>query len=449
MTRTCFKPALLAGLVGAALVPGTAGAAAFYIIESSGSGMGRAFAGASAVAADASTAYFNPAAISRFDDSRISAAGHLIVPYAEFDNDGSSITNSASPLSGKNSETKKTALVPNFYYTHPLNDRWSLGFALNAPFGLESSYEDDWFGRYHALDSALLTVNVNPTVAYRVNDQLSLGGGISYQYLDTTLSNAVDSAAACSAAGDTDASCAAKHGGFANESADSEVEISGDAGAWALNLGLLYELDAATRIGVAWRQGFDYTADGEADFDRSSSCAADPFCSGATQDADVEASIELPSILSVAAFHQLNDRWAIMGDVTWYQWSVLDEVPIERKSDGESLSTLELEYDDTFRYNIGARYRYDERWTFRGGLAFDEAPQTDPEFVTPRIPDGDRTWLSVGFNYAVGDDFDVDVGYSHLFVSAVDIDKVEQRARLQGEFDPTVDIFSVQTNWRF
>lgn len=443
------KPVLTVAAVLATCTPIAAHSAAFYIIESSGSGMGRAFAGSGAVARDASTAYFNPAAITRFEESRASLAGHYIVPYAEFENDGSTVAPTGRALAGDNSESEEPALVPNLYYATPLDDSVSFSISVNAPFGLDSSYESGWYGRYHALDSSLRSINLNPSVAYEVTDRLSLAWGVNIQRVDAELSNAVDSAAACRSAGDTAASCAAKHGGFANPDADSKLTIEGDDTAFAFNLGALYEFGGGSRIGFTWRQGYEHTVKGSADFDRSASCEADAFCRGATADADVNASIELPTIVNLSGFTPLTDRLDLLADVTWYEWSVLEAVPIVRQSDGREISRLELDYEDTLRYNLGARYRWNNQLTLRSGVAYDEAPQTDPKFVTPRIPDGNRTWISLGATYAWSDSFDLDVGYSHLFIEEVEINNTEQAATLKGNFDPTVDIFSVQANWRY
>ncbi len=137
------------------------------------------------------------------------------------------------------------------------------------------------------------------------------------------------------------------------------------------------------------------------------------------------------------------------GDVAWTEWSVLQEIPINNTGNGANVATLDLNYDDTFRYALGATYRGLDPWTFRAGLAYDEAPQEDPEFVTPRIPDADRTWTTLGFNYALSSNASIDFGYAHLFVDDVSVNNEEQGNTLKGEFDASVDIVSVQGNWRF
>ena len=155
-------------------------ASGFAIIENSASGMGNAFAGAAAVAEDASTLYFNPAGLTNLSGSRLVAAGHIVAPNAKFNNKGSYVnpnltggTPIAGSLPGKNDDGGTTAFVPNFYFSSQINDQWFAGLGINAPFGLEVSYDDGWVGRYHAKTSKLQTININPSIAFKANERFS------------------------------------------------------------------------------------------------------------------------------------------------------------------------------------------------------------------------------------------------------------------------------------
>lgn len=439
----------------AAAVPGTAGAASFYIIESSPSRLGNAFAGTASAADDASTVYFNGAGMTRLDGPTIQLGGHYVMPEAEFDNQGST-TAAGTSLSGPDGKTDESALVPNLYYATPLNDTVSFGLGINAPFGLSSSYDEDWVGRYHATDSSLETININPSIAFQATDKLSLGFGINYQSIDATLESEVDSFAACFGAATSsglsqmaaNTTCAGAHGGPGVRANDSSTKITGDDRSFGLDLSLLYEFDPDTRVGLSWRQGVDYTLEGEVSFDESTSCANDPFCNGATTDGNVTADIELPDIITLSATHGIGEDWRVDADVAWYEWDSIQQLRIERPN-GREVSTLDLEYENTVRYALGASYSGFNDTTLRAGVAFDESPNTSPETVTPRVPDGDRTWITVGATFAVSDSATIDVGAAHLMVDEVDIDNTEQGNTLRGEFDPSVNIVSVAGNWRF
>ncbi|MDZ7828517.1 MAG: outer membrane protein transport protein [Halofilum sp. (in: g-proteobacteria)] len=200
MPRSPMQHSSLVLAFSVALLPGTAAAASFQILEQSPALQGTSFAGTASSAQDASTVFFNPAAMTELEGSHFSLGGNLIMPEAAFDNDGSTNTG-GGPLQGPDDKTDETGFVPNLYYVRPINDRWTFGLGVNAPFGLASSYDKDWVGRYHATDSELQVLNINPTFAYRASDRVSLGVGINYQRIDATLEQQVDSFTACVAAG--------------------------------------------------------------------------------------------------------------------------------------------------------------------------------------------------------------------------------------------------------
>lgn len=450
--RLIHRSALAAALLAA--IPGTASAASFYIIESSASRLGNAFAGTASSAEDASTVYFNGAGMTRLDGPTAQLGGHYIMPEADFENNGSTSATGTpleAPLSGSDGNTDDSALVPNFYYATPLNDTVSFGIGINAPFGLTSEYDDDWVGRYHATNSELETININPSVAFQATDQLSLGFGVNYQSIDATLENEVDSASACVAAGGAvggPGGCVATHGGFGNRAADSSVEVTGDDRSFGFDLSLLYEFDRDTRVGLSWREGVDYTLEGRVSFDESTSCASDPRCDAATSDGPVRAAIALPDIITLSGTHGIGDNWRVGADIAWYEWDSIQQLRIERPT-GQEVSTLDLEYENTFRYSVGGTYTGLGSTTLRAGVAYDESPISSPETTTPRVPDGDRTWITFGANFELSDTASIDVGYAHLFVDEVTVNNTEQGNTLRGEFDPTVDILSVAGNWRF
>ncbi len=432
--RLIHRSALAAALLAA--IPGTASAASFYIIESSASRLGNAFAGTASSADDASTVFFNGAGMTRLNGPTAQLGGHFIQPEADFENQGSTNNTTGMPLSGSDGNTDDSALVPNFYYSAPLNDTVSVGLGINAPFGLTSEYDDDWVGRYHATNSELETVNINPSVAFQATDQLSLGFGVNYQSIDATLENKVD----------------ASQQGI--QAFDGDSRITGDDRSFGFDLSMLYEFDSDTRVGLSWRQGVDYTLEGEANFDRSQACDADPTCSAGfdalemAREGDVRAEIELPDIITLSGTHGIGDNWRVDADIAWYEWESIQQLRIVRTT-GVPVSTLDLEYENTFRYSLGGTYTGLDSTKLRAGVAYDESPISSPETTSPRIPDGDRTWITFGANFELSDTASIDVGYAHLFVDEVKVNNTEQGNTLRGEFDPTVDILSVAGNWRF
>ena len=174
-----------------------------------------------------------------------------------------------------------------------------------------------------------------------------------------------------------------------------------------------------------------------------------------TPNADVTAAITLPENFSISAFSRLNDTWDVMGDVTWTRWSRFKELKIIR-ANGTVLALTPENWDDTMRYSIGINYHYSDAIKLRAGLAYDEEAISD-QFRTARIPGNDRKWLSLGAGWKVTPSSNLDVGYSHLFISSAKIDDNQTAAivgppgngRLTGNYDSSVDILSMQYTHNF
>lgn len=417
--------------------------AGFALQEQSVTGLGRAFAGSSAVADDASTLFFNPAGLTNLSQSELAVGLHYISPQTDFTDGGSTTAASVggAPLSGSDGgDAGEDAKVPNIFYAHRINDHMVAGIGVTHPFGLATDYGNDWQGRYHAIRSDLLTININPSFAFKATDKLSLGFGISAQYIDLELSQAVDFGSICAGAG---APCGPVQGN------DGKAKLKADDWAWGYNLGLTYQATEATRLGLAYRSKISHTLEGDGEFRVPTNAQGLANTLGFV-DGNISGDVDLPETASIALHHQLNSKVAIMADVAWTRWSRFQELAI--KSDIARLnSTKQEQWENTMRYAVGIDYQYDRQWTFRGGVAFDETPTSD-EFRTARIPGEDRTWLAIGASYKVSDKLTLDAGYTHIMVDDPKIDEtlnLPLNHRLVGEYEGSVDILSVQARWSF
>lgn len=429
-------------------------AAGFAIIEHSAKGLGSAFAGGAASADDLSTVWFNPAGMTRIEGTQMEAAGHIIVPSSEYSDGGSTINPLVAPPGtplpgGPTKDAGVAAFVPNFYYVRELMPSLKFGLGVNAPFGLKTDYSDGWVGRYHAISSALKTVNINPGLAYKFSGGLSVGFGLSAQYIEARLTNAVDKSTVCLG---SPAAAACPGLGLvtpASTSTDGSIDFEGDDISYGYNIGLLYEFTPGTRVGVNWRSKISHTLEGDADFSNTADLAG-LFGTGAFTDQDVTAKVTLPESLSISGYHELNSKVALMADVTWTRWNRFEQLVINFEG-GHPQNVTPEEWTNSIRVSAGASYAYNDRWTFRGGVAYDEEPIPNKNLRTPRIPGDDRIWVAIGASYQYSDKLSFDVGYTHLFVDDVPIDNVEVNTghRLVGEYEASVDILSAQLNYRF
>jgi long-chain fatty acid transport protein len=410
-------------------------AAGFQLIEQGVSGLGTAFSGGAAQAEDASTVFFNPAGMTRLEGTQAMAAVHIIVPQAEFDDDGSAhaLLGPGGLGTEESGDAGVVGVAPNFYLTHQLNDKVFLGLGVSAPFGLATSYDDDWIGRYHAIDSEVMTLNINPSVAFRLNDKFSVGIGANVQHVEAKLSNAVDTFLISAGA----------------ITGDGKLKLKGDDWSYGWNLGFLVEPSEGTRIGLHYRSEIDYDVEGKADF--SGPITLIPTFT----DADVTADVKLPATASLSLYHEFHPEWAVMADYSRTYWHVLKEL---RFSFDNTLpdGVTTLNWEDSDRYSIGLQHKPSgSNWTYRIGVAFDETPIPSSHYRTPRIPGEDRTWLAFGLGYKKSDNLSFDIGYAHLFVEDPKLNKPltdpenTLRGALVGNYDASVDILSAQLNWKF
>jgi len=413
-------------------------ASGFALIEFGGSGMGNAFAGASAVAEDATTVQFNPAGMTLLKGRQATGVLHAILPKAGFSNSGSTLADGTTALSGGEDDGGRNAFVPNFYYVMDVDDKMKFGLGINTPFGLATKYDDNWIGRYHAVESDVKTVNFNPNISYKVDDKLSVGFGVTFQYVDVILSSAVDFGSLLGAP----------------QAVDGFVKFTGDNWAFGWNAGLLYQFSNDTRIGLAYRSEVTQDVSGSSDF-TVPLAAAPVLGTGAFVDSGISAEITLPQSVSASAYHDYDNKWAVLADITWTGWSSFEELRIKYDNTLQPDSVTTEDWDDSLRYSIGANYKMDDKLLLRGGIAYDQTPISNAERRTPRVPGDNRTWLSFGAQYVVDKNIVVDFGYSHLFVSKTQINNTFESsqaalaATITGDYDATVDIFSAQATWKF
>ena len=418
---------------------GSAFAAGFGLVEQSVSGLGNAFSGGAASAEDASTIFFNPAGLTHLQDQQLILGAHVIMPSVKFHNEGSTHV-TGMPLSGGNGGNGGvTKAIPNLYYSRKVSDKFSVGLGINSPFGLATKYDRDWVGRYHAIESDLLTVNINPTIAYKITDQLSFGAGFDVQYLKAKLTSAVDFGTIGYSLGVP---------GLLPQNNDGFVKLKGDSWGVGYNLGLLYEFSKNTRIGAAYRSAIDQDLGGTADFQHVPAALKSAF-----RDTNVDADITLPDSLSVSFFHQFNPHWMVMADFTWTDWKHFKDLTVNFESKQPASVTTE-NWQDSYRYSLGVSYLPDDNWTVRVGTAYDTSAVPDASHRTPRIPDSDRIWAACGLGYKLSSMFNVDLSYAHLFVNDPEIDKTatgedQLRGALKGTFDAHIDILSAQLTWKF
>ncbi|MDD2834275.1 MAG: outer membrane protein transport protein [Methylotenera sp.] len=452
--KGAVKGAILASLFG---VVGSAQAAGFALIEQSASGMGNAFAGMSARSDDPSVQYFNPATMAFMTKGmQLTIGGHIVAPNASLgDESARNVTFGGIAVAGNDGgNAGELALVPNLYFKTDLNEHIAFGLGVSVPFGLSTEYKDGWAGRYHALESRVETINVNPALSWKVNERLSVGGGVSVQYVKAKLTNAIDSSAICRATAAL-ATCSALGLAVPGSAAtDSYVKLEGDDISLGFNLGVLFKPNEQTSLGLAYRSMIEQNLDGKAKFRRSAGLNTLLNGAGSTllTNTDIQAQVDLPESASFSAAFQATPDLELLADVTWTNWSRFKELRIDFDNPAQADGVTTENWDDNWRYSVGANYKWNSNLTLRTGVAYDETVVSDKQHRTPRIPDQNRTWLAFGASWIMSPVNTLDIGYAHLFIKDVRLDNTTEgsiKHNLRGEYDASVNILSVQLTHSF
>lgn len=342
-------------------------AAGFQVSEHSASGLGRAFAGEAAIGDDAASLARNPALMATFDKAQLSIVGSYVDP--DISVKGSSAMFDADDVA-------PAQAVPAMYYIQPLNEKVAVGLAIYSNYGTGTEYKDDYMAGAAAGTTTIATVNFNPNISYRINEQLSLGAGVSFVYATAELERNVGLLGLIPGTPLTGAP------------ADMKIaEMEGDGYGFGWNVGALYEVNENNRFGISYKSKVKTELEGE--FKGVSTTTP-----GATVDGTLD--LNLPSILEVSGYHKLTNKFAVSYSWQYSTWSDFGDIVAESPdcAGGVCLEKKE-DYSNSSRYSVGGEYYLSEVITLRAGYAFDEQAGE----ATLSIPDTDRQWYTAGLTY--------------------------------------------------
>ncbi|MEK0084707.1 OmpP1/FadL family transporter [Benzoatithermus flavus] len=421
-------------LLTLALGIGGAEAAGFALKEQSTTAQGNAFAGATSAAEDVSYMFFNPAALGWVAKIEAATMATLVAPRSKLESaEGRTVPGTAIPGRGHADDIADNAVVPAFYAAAPLPGGVRIGLGINAPFGLETGYPDQWVGRYHAVHSRLTTVNINPAVAWRPRDWVAFGAGFQAQHADGELTNAVDFGTI---------GAAARIPGAAPGRQDGFARLTGDDWAYGWDAGAIVEPVAGTRFGIAYRSEIQHTLDGDVDFSGDTTGIAGIIrrATGAFADTDASLKLNTPASLSFGVHQDVTDRLAVMAEAQWTDWSVFDQLTVKFDNPAQPDNVTEEEWRDSWFFALGATWRPDDRWTLRAGIAFDQSPVRDRS-RTPRIPDENRYWLSLGAGWQPLPWLGLDAAFTYILVedSEVDLAATDTGSAFRGDLHASYD----------
>lgn len=418
-------------------------AAAFSLNEINASGLGNAYAGRTAIAEDASTNFFNPAGLVLMNNHQV--VGSMSYPLAKFEMVPTAVTRAtgAAMTQGRPRQNAGTSTpIPAFHIAGPLYKDFFYGFSVTAPFGLKTEYSTISTTRYFGTKSELKTIDANPNLAYRINNQWSVGGGMSAQYAKAKLNSQLD----------TNLPAGPFPGAAESINTDGQGHNTADNTAFGYNLGLMYQPSGNTRLGAHFRSKIKHATDGDVKISLppGSFGGLPPSALGLVNQR-ATAVVTLPEILSFSSFQSINSDWDIMGDITLTRWSRFKKLVIKYPNTVLADSRVEEKFEDTIKVALGSNYKYTDKLTFKFGAAFDDSP-VQRKHRNLRIPDSDRYWLALGAKYKINKQFIVDAGYTHIFLKDAKVSEASLSRPLQtvnADFKSSIDLFGVQATYNF
>ena len=436
-----MKKILTLTALGTVLLVANAQAAGFHLREQSTSAQGNAFAGATAGAENNTYAYFNAAGLTRQKGTQFTVGGTYIAPKASAGN----VRKADGSRGADVNNIVHAAVAPYMTYSNQIDDKTFFGVSLNVPYGMVTKYDRDWAGSDHGITSKVTSVTVTPMAAYKATDKLSLGAGLQMQYIKAKLTNTAHPLAGYAGTG---------HELEPLSGAQVYSRIQGDTFDIGYQLGAMYELNDKTRFGIGYRSEIKHKLKGDIEADTSilgpASASVNPLLNQ-----DISARLTTPAMLSLGAYHEVNDKWALMAEYQRVYWSSFDYLTIKGESVNQAegyVSNVKEKWRDTNFYAIGANYKIDHQWTWRLGLAYDQSA-VRYEHRTPRIPDSDRLWYSTGLNYKYNDKLTFDFAYTYIYahkahmntqnITPADVNKASV------DYSNSVQLFGFSLNYHF
>ncbi|MCW8347617.1 outer membrane protein transport protein [Vibrio sp. ZSDZ65] len=424
--RTPLSMAVVLGLLSSTQVS----AAGFQLAEYSGTGLGRAYAGEAAMADNASAQWRNPAMLTYLEGTQISGGVLYVEPNID--------VKGTSSIAGytESNDIANSAPVPNLYISHQLNDKYTLGLALGSNYGMETDLGRDFKASQYGNEAKIMTVEAVASLAYKLNDQFSFGGGVRFVTGEGKIGATVPFDTTIPVAPNVN---------IPVSKGDYLKYVEGTDSSWGYVLGAAWQINDHNRLGFAYKSEvmMDFEGHGEG------------IGFGFAGKKDGKLSVALPATAEVSTYHQITSQWALHSSINWTQWSSFEELKV-KFNDGTNSHIKQENWKDSYRFAVGTTYALNQKLTLRGGIAYDMSAVGD-KYRTTTIPETDRTWLSAGASYAFSKQFTLDGGLTYIMARTASIteprdhsdDQAAQFGNFTGEISGDVWIAGIQANYRF
>jgi long-chain fatty acid transport protein len=388
--------------------------------------VGLAAAGSAARAQDASTVFTNPAGMSRLENSQVLGGMQALYGDLKFSpNGGTTVTGS----DGGNA----VGWIPggSLFMVQKLNQDWSIGLGALSYFGLAAKYDDNWVGRYYVQNATLLGMTLTPAVSYRVNNWLAVGAGLNvmYGYLDSQI--AINN--------------------IGESRPDGQLKYSDEKWGYGANVGILVEPMKGTRFGLTYLSEVKLDFSAVPEFSGLGPLLEAVLRNRGLTTNDLDLSMTVPQMVMFSAYHELNPKWAIMGNIGWQNWSRFGQVDVQINSSNPQSLTVDNDYNDTWHVSLGAQYRPSATWAFTCGVAYDTSA-VDDDKRTVTLPMGEAWRFALGAQYAFTPNLTMGAAYEFIWGGdmSVDQERGPLAGRVSGEYSNTsMSFFALNLIWKY
>ena len=426
--KTLLSAAVAFGLLSTSSV---ANAAGFQLAEYSATGLGRAYAGEAAMADNASAQWRNPAMLTYLEGTQVSVGAIYVNPNVDVD--GQMHVGGGTTLPASSHDFAHDAVIPNFYLSHQYNDKFAIGLAFGTNYGMETDLGKDFAAANFGNEASVTSMEANLNAAYKLNEALSIGGGIRYIIADGSIGAVMP-----------------PQMGLVKPTLPGQTlkYMEGDDTAWGWQVGAAWQINDNNRLGFAYKSAVDLTLEGHAN-----GLAFNPMNPNAKKAGSMD--LTLPATAELASFHQLNDQLAVHASINWTDWSSFKELVADFPDKSDLIKSEN--WEDNYRFAVGTTYKLDQKWTLRSGVAYDMSA-VDDKYRTTTIPETDRLWLSVGAGYEWSKNLTLDAGFTYIFAKDAPISEPRDASdneaagfggAFEGEVTGNVWLIGVQANYTF
>lgn len=437
MRRLWIICAVILSLLPAGLFPEQTWAGGLYLYEVSPADVGLASAGTAARAQDASTLFSNPAGMTRIKQPELVFGLTPIYSHTYFKSDSNtSVANQFKPDGSRADSGDGSGWIPtgSTFFVYPVNKDLAVGLGVFGFFGLSLKYNDDWEGRYYVKETTLQGLTIMPSIAYKVNDWLSVGAGLNVMYGMLKDKIAVNNNPL----------------GFGSVE-DGEMKLKDETWGFGGIFGVLVEPIKNTRFGLTYMTPTELDFNVKPKYSGLRPAIETILRNNGLLNLEMNIPVKATQTVMLSGYHEINDRWASMGNIGWQDWSEFGKVDVTVSDPASTTLAVDMKYKDTWHAAAGVQYKASEPLLLSLGLAYDSSIMDDSN-RSPSLPAGETWRFGTGAKYRVSKNIDLAFAYEFLWIGdlQMDVNRGPIAGRVSGEYsDSSMHVISMGLNWRF